>query len=190
MHEGSYFTYIMASRSHTLYIGVTGNLHKRVFQHKWKEHEGFTARYNCDRLVWFERYQDVHRAIAGTLGTRTGNATYVGLSVNDASEFIGLANLSDRVLQDTAQSYAGELTGKCPAKDHTNPADCMFVYYFARDCSVVKTVTGENNCFEIDKKLLPEGGSIVFAVRDYLAPGTPSGPDSSQVLPPVLIQVQ
>ena len=63
MHEGSYFTYIMASRSHTLYIGVTGDLRKRMFQHKWKEHESFTARYNCDRLVWFERYQDVRNAI-------------------------------------------------------------------------------------------------------------------------------
>ena len=64
MHEGSYITYIMASRSQTLYIGVTGDLLKRVFQHKWKEHEGFTARYNCDRLVWFERHQDVQNAIA------------------------------------------------------------------------------------------------------------------------------
>ncbi len=64
MHEGSYFTYIMASRSHTLYIGVTGYLEKRVFEHKWREHEGFTARYNCDRLVWFEAHQDVQRAIA------------------------------------------------------------------------------------------------------------------------------
>jgi putative endonuclease len=64
MHEGSYFTYIMASRSRTLYIGVTGDLQKRVFEHKWKEHDGFTARYNCDRLVWFERHQDVQRAIA------------------------------------------------------------------------------------------------------------------------------
>jgi putative endonuclease len=64
MDEDSYFTYIMASRSHTLYIGVTGNLHKRVFQHKWKEHDGFTAKYNCDRLVWFEGHQDIARAIA------------------------------------------------------------------------------------------------------------------------------
>jgi putative endonuclease len=64
MNEGCYFTYIMASRSHTLYVGVTSNLQKRVFEHKWKEHEGFTARYNCDRLVWFERYQDVQKAIA------------------------------------------------------------------------------------------------------------------------------
>ena len=55
MREGSYFTYIVASRSHTLYVGVTSDLQKRVFEHKWKEHGGFTARYNCDRLVWFER---------------------------------------------------------------------------------------------------------------------------------------
>lgn len=64
MHEGAYCTYIMASRSRTLYIGVTGNLHKRVYEHKWREHEGFTARYNCDRLVWFEGHQEVHKAIA------------------------------------------------------------------------------------------------------------------------------
>jgi putative endonuclease len=63
MHEGSYFTCIMASRSHTLYAGVTGDLLKRVFQHKWKEQEGFWAKYNCDRLVWFEGHQDIARAI-------------------------------------------------------------------------------------------------------------------------------
>ena len=64
MRERDYSTYIMASRSRTLYIGVTGDLKKRVSQHKWKEHEGFTARYNCDRLVWFERHQYVQNAIA------------------------------------------------------------------------------------------------------------------------------
>ena len=64
MHERSYSTYIMASRSRTLYIGVTGDLQRRVFQHKWKEQEGFTARYNCDRLVWFEQHQYVQNAIA------------------------------------------------------------------------------------------------------------------------------
>ena len=64
MHEGSYFTYMAASRSRTLYVGMTGDLEKRMFQHKWKEHDGFTANYNCDRLVWFESYQDVAKAIA------------------------------------------------------------------------------------------------------------------------------
>ena len=64
MEARSYFTYIVASRSHTLYVGVTGDLRKRIFEHKWKEHEGFTERYNCDRLVWFEIYGDVAKAIA------------------------------------------------------------------------------------------------------------------------------
>jgi putative endonuclease len=63
MSQAPYFTYIVASRSHTLYIGVTGDLRKRIFEHKWKEHDGFTEHYNCDRLVWFETYQDIHKAI-------------------------------------------------------------------------------------------------------------------------------
>jgi putative endonuclease len=44
MHEGSYCTCIMASRSRTLYIGVTGDLHQRVSEHKWKERDG----YDCE----------------------------------------------------------------------------------------------------------------------------------------------
>ena len=58
-----YSTYIVASRSRTLYIGVTGDLRRRVFQHKWKEYEGFSAKYNCDRLLWFENYQNIAAAI-------------------------------------------------------------------------------------------------------------------------------
>ena len=54
---------VILSAAKDLRVGVTGDLRKRVFQHKWKEHEGFTAGYNCDRLVWFERYQDVRNAI-------------------------------------------------------------------------------------------------------------------------------
>jgi putative endonuclease len=48
MDERFYFTYILASRSRTLYAGVTSDLHRRVFQHKQKTHPGFTARYNCN----------------------------------------------------------------------------------------------------------------------------------------------
>jgi putative endonuclease len=64
MDERVYSVYIVASRSRTLYIGVTGDLRRRIFQHKWKEYEGFSAKYNCDRLVWFESYQDISAAIS------------------------------------------------------------------------------------------------------------------------------
>ena len=64
MQQRVYFTYIIASQSRTLYTGVTGNLRKRIYQHKWKEFEGFTAKYNCDRLVWYEGHHEVAIAIA------------------------------------------------------------------------------------------------------------------------------
>ena len=64
MREGDYFTYIVASRSRTLYIGITNNLVLRMHQHKQKLHVGFTAKYNCHRLVWFERFDGPIRAIA------------------------------------------------------------------------------------------------------------------------------
>jgi putative endonuclease len=63
MRQHLYFTYIVASRSRTLYVGVTGNLKNRIFEHKRKLHEGFSARYNCDRLIWFERFSEIGDAI-------------------------------------------------------------------------------------------------------------------------------
>jgi putative endonuclease len=64
MHERYYYTYIVASRSLTLYIGMTGDLYKRIFEHKQKLYAGFSATYNCDRLIWFERYAHASTAIA------------------------------------------------------------------------------------------------------------------------------
>jgi putative endonuclease len=62
--ENAYFAYIVASRSLTLYIGMTSELRTRVFQHKLRSHEGFSATYNCNRLVWFERFATPRGAIA------------------------------------------------------------------------------------------------------------------------------
>jgi putative endonuclease len=58
-----YFVYIMTNCSKTLYIGVTNNLMRRVREHKTRIGSGFTAKYKLDRLVYFERFQDVHNAI-------------------------------------------------------------------------------------------------------------------------------
>ena len=64
MGEQRYYVYIMASRSRTLYIGLTSVLATRVHQHKDDLHEGFSKQYQCHRLVYFECYEDVQRAIA------------------------------------------------------------------------------------------------------------------------------
>ena len=60
-----YYVYIMASRSLTLYIGVTGNLGSRVRQHKLHRYpKGFTAKYKIERLVYFEPFGEIANAIA------------------------------------------------------------------------------------------------------------------------------
>jgi len=60
----SYYVYIMGSLSGTLYIGFIGNLHKRVFQHKFHQIEGFTNKYDVERLLHWASYDDVHKALA------------------------------------------------------------------------------------------------------------------------------
>jgi putative endonuclease len=62
--QHDYWVYIMASKSRVIYIGVTNGLEKRVWQHKEKTAEGFTKKYNCTQLVWFEHFRDVRDAIA------------------------------------------------------------------------------------------------------------------------------
>ncbi len=59
----SYCVYIVGSISGTLYIRMTGNLHKRVFEHRFHRIEGFTDDYEIERLPYGESYDDVHKAI-------------------------------------------------------------------------------------------------------------------------------
>lgn len=63
MREHKYFVYIMCSNSGTLYIGMTNSIYRRALQHKRGEIEGFAARYNCTRLVYYETFDDVRKAI-------------------------------------------------------------------------------------------------------------------------------
>ena len=63
--ERRYFVYILANRHHTvLYTGVTGDLARRVFDHRAKSIPGFTSRYNVDKLVFYEESVDARTAIA------------------------------------------------------------------------------------------------------------------------------
>ena len=61
--EHTYFTYIVCSRSGTLYIAMTNNIDRRALEHKHGEVEGFASKYHCDRLVYYESFDDVRKAI-------------------------------------------------------------------------------------------------------------------------------
>ena len=67
----SFYVYCMANRRNgTLYLGVTNDLVRRVYQHKTKALGDFTAQYGVNQLVWYECYDDAITAIARGKGTQ------------------------------------------------------------------------------------------------------------------------
>src|SRR5690606_1415179 len=59
------FIYFMTNKNNTvIYTGVTTNLLKWVYEHNTKTYKGFTGKYNCDKLIYFEEFDDINKAIA------------------------------------------------------------------------------------------------------------------------------
>ena len=64
MKEHRYWVYIVSSNSGTLYIGVTDSLTRRMLEHKGGEIEGFASKYDCHRLVYYEEFDNILKAIS------------------------------------------------------------------------------------------------------------------------------
>ena len=60
----AFYVYLLASKHGTLYLGVTNDVVRRVYEHRTKAVGGFTTRYGVDKLVWFEIYENAATAIA------------------------------------------------------------------------------------------------------------------------------
>jgi len=74
MTDHDYFIYIMASKKKgTLYVGVTNDLMRRVFEHKNDHIEGFTKKYKVHRLVYYEHTNDIYSAIEREKTIKTWN---------------------------------------------------------------------------------------------------------------------
>lgn len=131
-------------------------------------------------------------AVVGTLATETGNATYVGLSVNDVSTLKGVANIPDLDLVDPA----GDLKGSAevfeqPGQDFGK----YFIHFFTRDCSAIDGLAA-GACTSITEDMVPRAGDAAApgdpdllgkfsaAVRAYVKPGTARGPDPALQLRP------
>lgn len=125
--------------------------------------------------------------VVGTLGTRTNNATYVGLGLTATVRMLGFDNLSEFELADTASDYASTV-------DHT---DKFFVYYFTRDCSGLDSLT-DGHCMEIsnddlplcDNPVSPTCNKLSISIRNYMPPGSQRGPDDNVILPAMVIPLQ
>ncbi len=64
-HQGEwrFYVYIIASKSRVIYTGMTGNMRKRIFEHRNDLVDGFTKKYRCHRLVHWESFDDVRNAL-------------------------------------------------------------------------------------------------------------------------------
>ena len=114
-------------------------------------------------------------AVIGTLGTKTGNATYTSLSVNWFPQLVGVLNRDDTVLEESAKQF----------KDALSDPDLytkFYVYYFARDCSGLYPW-----CQEIPTTEVPRGDTVKIIQRNYLNPGSRRAPEPHMVLNPFSI---
>ena len=59
----NYFVYILSSKNKILYVGMTDNLSRRVFEHKQRLIDGFTKKYNVNKLVYYKAYPNLSGAI-------------------------------------------------------------------------------------------------------------------------------
>jgi len=74
MTQKSPCVYLLASKPYgTLYIGVTSDLRKRIWQHKNNLVDGFSHKYDVHRLVWFESHESMYAAIEREKILRTGS---------------------------------------------------------------------------------------------------------------------
>jgi putative endonuclease len=74
--EKHYFVYILTNKRHSvLYTGVTSDLKKRVYQHRMKLVPGFTSRYNVNKLLYYEMFDDAYTAISREKQIKAGSRT-------------------------------------------------------------------------------------------------------------------
>ncbi len=69
----SYVYFLSNKNNSVIYIGVTSDLLKRVYQYKTKAYKGFTSKYNCDKLIYFEELLDINQAISREKQLKSGN---------------------------------------------------------------------------------------------------------------------
>jgi hypothetical protein len=134
-------------------------------------------------------------AVVGTLATETGNATYVGLSANDASMMAGVANALDSDITDSDGNVIIKgLRGSAEVyQDSVDNPDQLFVHYFTQDCAVLGDVPGGvESCSATDGVEPAIGdpslrGKFIIALRNYIAVGTQRGADPDRLVTPMIL---
>jgi putative endonuclease len=99
-----YFVYIMASRSLNLYTGVTNSIYQRALQHKSGEIDGFTKKYNINRLLYYEIFEHIGNAVAREKQVKAWTR----------AKRIALIKSMNPTWQDLAESWGGKAELQIP----------------------------------------------------------------------------
>ena len=92
------YVYILTNKNNTtLYIGVTSNLAKRIYEHKNKLIDGFTQKYNLTKLVYYEIFDDITQAIAREKQIKGGSRKKKEELINSMNEL--WIDLYDTIIQ-------------------------------------------------------------------------------------------
>jgi len=83
MTKGGYVYIISNTNRTTLYIGVTSNLHSRIYEHKCGEGSSFTKKYNCTDLLYYEYFPDIESAIRKEKQMKKWKRTYKEKVITD-----------------------------------------------------------------------------------------------------------
>jgi putative endonuclease len=137
--EKRYYVYIMASRSRTLYTGVTGDLYHRALQHKRGEIEGFTRRYHINRLVYYEEFKYIGNAI-----TREKQ-----IKAWTRAKRLALIATDNPTWQDLAEGWGKPFKLQIPCSQNQHCVTDTLHIRVARDDNsqkVVKNKAGRNEC--------------------------------------------
>jgi hypothetical protein len=123
--------------------------------------------------------QEVY-AVLGTMGTRTGSATYVNVSLYEAALLYGVQSIDNKQIEGSATQF-------CADADCTgvNNVDKFYLFYVTRDCQIL----GLSNCFSIGTDKIGTDRQLKIVQRTYIKPGTQRGPDSTKLLLPQTYQL-
>jgi hypothetical protein len=122
-------------------------------------------------------------AVVGTLGTATGNATYVSLGVQNFRLRLGAVNVDGNKL--VGSTYQYRETG---VEDNL---DKLYVYYFTRNCEGLKDLT-DDFCLSVEDSdlVMPGSDTGSFVERNYMRVGTQRGPESTLIVPSRVLKLQ
>lgn len=130
MSAKNYIYFLSNQHNNVLYVGVTNNLRRRIAEHKAKVNKGFTYKYNCDKLVYFEVFDTITEAISREKQLKNWKREWKNGLINgmnpewkDLSEKIGVDEEMIKTIKEYYEGIAGQARNDVRGQGHNDEGD-------------------------------------------------------------------